>query len=231
MKRKKKSAKAAVGTLFIIAVLAAAGVFFSRIEDISRIPDIVGETAASEAEIPEYRFLILVNGENSIPEGYAPDLTELSNGETVDSGIYPDLQKMFDDMRSEGIYPVVSEGYRTQAEQRQMMTDKINAFENDGYSKASAQRAAREYVAEVGTSEHELGLAVDINADKEKSDNEEVYDWLLENAYRYGFILRYPADKRSVTGIEYEPWHYRYVGEYAEEIYKSGLCFEEWLEK
>ncbi|MDE7278141.1 MAG: M15 family metallopeptidase, partial [Oscillospiraceae bacterium] len=167
----------------------------------------------------------------SVPEGYKPDLTELSNGERVDSGIYPDLQKMFDDMRSDGIYPVVSEGYRTQNEQRQMMADKINAFESEGYSKMEAERAAREYVAEVGTSEHELGLAVDINADKEKSDNQEVYDWLWENAYQYGFILRYPADKCSVTGISYEPWHYRYVGEYAEKIYESGLCFEEWLDK
>lgn len=231
IKKKKKSAKSAIGTLFIAAVLAAAGIFFSRIEETGFIPDIGRETAVPEAEIPEDRFLILVNSKNSIPEGYVPELTELANGERVDSGIYPDLQRMFDDMRAEGIYPVVGEGYRTQTEQRQMMRDKVAAFEDEGYSKTEAEKAAREYVAEVGTSEHELGLAVDINADKEKSDNEQVYEWLYENAYRYGFILRYPADKFSVTGISYEPWHYRYVGEYAEEIYKSGLCLEEWIGK
>ena len=105
----------------------------------------------------------------------------------MDSGIYPDLRKMFDDMRAEGIYPVVGEGYRTNAEQKRMH--------------------------------------------KEKVDNQDVYDWLYENAYRYGFILRYPSGKSAVTGIDYEPWHYRYVGEYAEEIHNSGLCLEEWLEE
>ena len=73
---------------------------------------------------------------------------------------------------------------------------------------------------------------MDINADKEKSDNQEVYDWLYQNAYKYGFILRYPIGKTKITGIDYEPWHYRYVGrEYSEEIMNSGLCLEEWLEQ
>ena len=91
---------------------------------------------------------------------------------------------------------------------------------------------AEEWVAVPGTSEHELGLAVDINADKDNSSNDEVYEWLYKNAYRYGFILRYPIGKTSVTGIDYEPWHYRYVGtDYSEEIAESGLCLEEWLER
>ena len=91
---------------------------------------------------------------------------------------------------------------------------------------------AGQWVAIPGTSEHELGLAVDINADKEQSSNEEVYNWLAENAWRYGFILRYPQGKEDITGIDYEPWHYRYVGkEVAKEIYEAGITLEEYVGK
>jgi len=91
---------------------------------------------------------------------------------------------------------------------------------------------AGQWVAIPGTCEHELGLAVDINADKEQSSNEEVYNWLAENAWRYGFILRYPKGKEDITGIDYEPWHYRYVGkEVAKEIYEEGITLEEYVGK
>ena len=175
--------------------------------------------------------IILVNADNPIPEDYEPELTELYNGQRVDSRIYPDLQEMFDDMREQGIYPVVGEGYRTAEAQQKAMDDKVEAYEHDGFSEKFAKKLAAEQVAAVGTSEHQLGLAVDINADKAKSDNEEVYAWLAENAYKYGFILRYPSDKVKITGFDYEPWHYRYVGkEHAEKIFSSGVCLEEYLE-
>jgi len=91
---------------------------------------------------------------------------------------------------------------------------------------------AGQWVAIPGTCEHELGLAVDINADKEQSSNEEVYNWLAENAWRYGFILRYLKGKEDITGIDYEPWHYRYVGkEVAKEIYEEGITLEEYVGK
>ena len=82
-----------------------------------------------------------------------------------------------------------------------------------------------------GTSEHQLGIAVDINADKSKCSNNEVYAWLAENAHEYGFILRYPQGKLEMTGISYEPWHYRYVGvDAACEIYERRICLEEYFE-
>ena len=175
--------------------------------------------------------LILVNKDNAVPDDYEIELTTLRNDVKVDSRIYPDLQDMFDEMRNEGIYPVVGEGYRTHEEQKQMMQDKIDAYRNEGYSKAVAKKLAKEWVAVPGTSEHELGIALDINADKNMtSTDQEVYDWLSQNAYRYGFILRYPQDKESVTGIDYEPWHYRYVGkEAAKAIYDNGLTLEEYV--
>lgn len=174
--------------------------------------------------------LILVNDEHSIPHGYTPELMELSNGIRIDERIYPDLQKMFDDARNIGVYPVVSEGYRTHDEQKKMMSDKVESFISEGYSKYEAKKLAREWVAVAGKSEHEIGLALDINADQSNSTDAEVYDWLAENAYKYGFILRYPPDKEYITGIDYEPWHYRYVGtETAFEIYEKNITLEEYL--
>ena len=175
--------------------------------------------------------LIIVNRWNELPEDYSVELTELSNGQKVDSRIYPYLQEMFDAARAEGVYPVVREGYRTGEEQQEILDDKIQTYINQGYSQSRAERTAKEWVALPGTSEHQLGIAVDINADKSKCSNEEVYAWLAENAYKYGFILRYPLGKQEITGTSYEPWHYRYVGEEAAlEIYEQGICLEEYFE-
>ena len=175
--------------------------------------------------------LIVVNAWNELPEDYSVELTELSNGQKVDSRIYPYLQGMFDAAREEGVYPVVREGYRTAEEQQEILEDRIQTYINQGYSRSRAERTAKEWVALPGTSEHQLGIAVDINADKSMCSNEEVYAWLAENAYKYGFILRYPLEKQEITGTSYEPWHYRYVGEEAAlEIYEQGICLEEYFE-
>lgn len=175
--------------------------------------------------------LIVVNTWNELPEDYSVELTELSNGQKVDSRIYPHLQEMFDAARAEGIYPIVREGYRTDEEQQEILDDKIQAYINEGYSQRKAEKAAKEWVALPGTSEHQIGIAVDINADKTKCTNDDVYAWLADNAYKYGFVLRYPLGKQEITGTSYEPWHYRYVGaEVAQEIYEQGICLEEYFE-
>lgn len=176
--------------------------------------------------------LMLVNREHYIPDDYTVDLTELSNGQKVDSRIYPSLQEMFDSARAEGLGLFVADGYRTKETQQQILDEKIEAYKSDGYSNEEAEKKAEEWVAVPGTSEHQLGLAVDINADKTQSSSDEVYRWLAENAYKYGFIQRYPENKTDITGTIYEPWHYRYVGKDASyEIYAKGLCLEEYIEK
>ena len=175
--------------------------------------------------------LILVNRENYIPADYEVQLTELSNGKKVDSRIYPELQEMFNAARAQGYGLFVREGYRTQEEQQQLMDEKIEAYENEGKSKPEAKKLAEQWVAIPGTSEHQLGIAVDINADTSKSSRADVYNWLEENAHRYGFIKRYPSNKTDITGVINEPWHYRYVGkEAASEIYSQGICLEEYIE-
>ncbi len=183
-----------------------------------------------EATMENGKMLILVNSENKIPDDYETKLVTLTNGERIDSEIYPYLQEMFDDMRAEGYYPKVASGYRDGESQEDIFQNKYAAYRAEGYSRKEAKKLTEKWVAEPGTSEHELGLAVDINPDRDKS-GDEVYEWLSENAQKYGFIKRYPEDKTDITGISNEPWHYRYVGEKAaKEMKKKKLCLEEYIE-
>ncbi len=174
--------------------------------------------------------LILVNDDYHIPPDYEVELVTLRNGQQVDRRIYPHLQEMFDDMRSQGVYPIVASGYRTEAKQKQLLEERIAKYEDMGYSWWSARKEALNWVSIPGTSEHQLGIAVDINQEGTRSTAREVYSWLEENAFRYGFICRYPEEKEEITGVSNEPWHYRYVGiEAAKEIREQGLCLEEYI--
>ena len=174
--------------------------------------------------------LLLVNDDYLIPENYEIDLWTLKNGECIDSRIYPYLQEMFDAAEEDEIYMVVAEGYRSNDEQQAIMDEKIQEYKSKVYVEFIAEKMAEKWVAIPGTSEHQLGLAVDINADI-YNYGWEVYHWLALNAHEYGFIQRYPEDKTKITGINYEPWHYRYVGiETATEMYEKNLCLEEYLD-
>ena len=186
---------------------------------------------ADELNAGDGWMLLLVNSSNAIPDGYAPtELTELSNGQSVDKRIYPSLQSMFDDARAQGVYPVVSSGYRTAKQQQSEMDDKIQEYIDDGKSEDEARTLAATYVAQVGYSEHEAGLAIDIVAKANKSDDDTVWAWMKEHCAEYGFILRYPEGKEGVTDMSYEPWHFRYVGvEAAQKIMGAGITLEEYL--
>lgn len=207
--------------LFLLLLFAAvASAFFFK--------DQVGLANSEEEE----DFLILVNGQNEVPAHYSVDLTLLSNGESVATSIYPALQQMFDDARAQNVYPVVASGYRTAEEQQVLLDEKAESLVASGYDSDTATALAETYVLPPGYSEHQLGLAVDINADPMKSTAEEVYTWLAENAHQYGFILRYPEDKEDLTGTHYDAWHYRYVGKTAAAtMFRENLCLEEYVEK
>ena len=225
MALRKKKAKWLVKLLKVIVAVYLLLILYQLISNVySKLSN------THEIQVPKEWNLIVVNRWNELPEDYDVELTELSNDQMVDSRIYPYLQEMFDAARTEGVYPVVREGYRTAEEQQEILDDKIQNYINQGYSQVKAERTAKEWVALPGTSEHQLGIAVDINADKSKCSNEDVYEWLAENAYKYGFVLRYPPGKQKITGTSYEPWHYRYVGEEAaKEIYERGICLEEYF--
>ena len=174
--------------------------------------------------------LILVNKDHPVPEDYKVQIRELANGQKIDERIYPFLQAMFDDIRSRGMDLFVREGYRTHEEQQSLMENKIKDYMKEGHSEEEATEIVESYVAHPGTSEHELGISVDINANTEVCEDEKVFKWLDENAYKYGFIKRYAEDKTDITGINNEPWHYRYVGKKAaREIKEQDICLEEYL--
>lgn len=179
--------------------------------------------------------LILVNPWNSIPENYDISLMQLKNGQSVDERIYPDLQKMMDDCRVQGLSPLICSSYRTNEVQNGLFNKQVQKYLSRGYTKEDANSEAAKWVAVPGTSEHQLGLALDIVAESNQildaSQETAEQKWLINNSYKYGFILRYPSDKSNITGISYEPWHYRYVGkEVAAKITEKGICLEEYLE-
>ncbi len=189
----------------------------------------------AEAEEKDSWMLILVNKDSPLPDDFSVSLTDLPGGHRADARIADELKRMLDDMRKEGLSPVICSSYRTNDKQTQLYENKVRKYTADGMTRADAERAASMWVAPPGTSEHQTGLAFDI-VDKsyqlldEKQEETPVQRWLMKNSYKYGFILRYPNEKSSVTGINYEPWHYRYVGvTAAREIYDSGLCLEEYL--
>lgn len=180
--------------------------------------------------------LILVNPWHSLPENHDPTIKYLENGHGIDERAYDDLQDMINDCRAQGLNPLICSSYRTREKQEELFHNKVSQYLSYGYSQEDAEKAAGELVAIPGTSEHQLGLALDIvdvsyQILDEKQEDTPVQQWLLNNSWKYGFVLRYPTDKSEITGISYEPWHYRYVGkEAAKEIYDKKICLEEYLD-
>lgn len=180
-------------------------------------------------------LLTLVNFENTIPKDWKVDLVQLNNGQSVDRRIYDDLIAMLQAAKSEGLNPLICSSYRTNEKQEQLHQNKVSEYLSQGYSKVEASDKAAFWVARPGTSEHQLGLAVDIVSTKNQrldrsQENTVEQQWLIQNSWKYGFVLRYPTNKNSITGVGYEPWHYRYVGkEHAKKINELGVCLEEYV--
>lgn len=180
--------------------------------------------------------LILVNKNNKVPEDYKVTLKEIEYGHKVDERIYENLKNMLSDARNEGLDPIICSSYRTYGKQVNLYNDKVKEYIRNGYGENEAKEKASFWVAIPGTGEHETGLAVDIVSNKyqvldEEQEETNVQKWLIENSYKYGFILRYPTSKKDITMINYEPWHYRYVGiDNAKIINEKGICLEEYIE-
>lgn len=184
---------------------------------------------------PEDWMVFLVNAENPLPDGYRPVLKSLPNGLQFDGRAIGPLNEMLSEMRGQGLSPIVCSAYRTIGYQSALFHAKASSLEASGLSSREADREARKTVAYPGTSEHNLGLAADIvssgyqTLDEKQADTREGR-WLREHCAEYGFILRYPKEKEDITGVQYEPWHFRYVGaEAARDITGLGLCLEEYL--
>ena len=179
--------------------------------------------------------LVLVNPWNQMPEDYTVELTAISDEHQIASIAVSDYLAMMEACEAAGMEPAVCSSYRTQEYQQSLYQRRIDRYIEEGYSREDAEELAGHSVAYPGTSEHQLGLAIDIvdnrnwNLDETQAEMP-TQQWLMENSWRYGWILRYPNEKSALTGIIYEPWHYRYVGrEIAAEIHELGLCLEEYL--
>ena len=194
-----------------------------------------GYNTGTDIEVPWN--LVLVNPWNSLPRDFTVSRVALKDGHSIDARCYPELQAMMDDCRAAGLSPYICSSYRTYEKQNQLFENNVKTLMAQGYSESEARAKTAQSIARPGTSEHQLGVAVDIvdvnyQILDEQQESTRVQQWLMEHCWEYGFILRYPTDKREITGITYEPWHYRYVGkEVAEVIHREGICLEEYYEK
>lgn len=187
------------------------------------ITSVESAPAALEADLPWQ--LTLVNRAHGLPDGYRFSLARTRDGMQVDRRIASALEEMLDDAEALGYEIHLNAGYRTTAEQQALFDDKVASYVSTGYDTTTAQTLAAQWVSQPGTSEHELGLAVDIG-----TETLALYDWLAAESWRYGFIRRYPPDKTALTGVSHEPWHFRYVGEEAAaEMHAQNLCLEEYV--
>lgn len=181
--------------------------------------------------------LALANNSHPLPANYKPDLQGVGNGYYFDKRAAQYLIDMLNAAKAEGLSPLICSAYRSEQLQNSLFNSKVASLTSKGYSNESARAEAKTVVAYPGTSEHQLGLAADIVSrnyqllDDKQADTPEA-KWLKENCSKFGFILRYPSDKKAITGVIFEPWHFRYVGkEAAEKIMSSGICLEEYLQQ
>lgn len=179
--------------------------------------------------------LVLISESNPLDTEYRPELAEAVEGKFVDARIMPELSQMLEDAVGDGMQMYILSAYRDYESQWEVFNTTMVDWINQGKSPLEAYEETKKSVAVPGTSEHASGLALDIvstkygELDDKQADTEEA-KWLAENCWKYGFILRYPPEKSSVTGIVFEPWHYRYVGkEAAKEIKEKDLTLEEYL--
>ena len=179
--------------------------------------------------------LLLVNDWNPLPAGYddGVSFTTVSGGKQVDSRIIDAVNRMLADASAYDL--AVVSAYRPESEQNTLYWRKVQQYTDKGYSDLEAQKVGGTIVKRPGFSEHNCGLAMDVGGSgdytlEQTFANTPAYTWLMDHCADYGFILRFPEGKEDITGVIYEPWHYRYVGvEAARYIMDNDLCLEEYL--
>lgn len=221
--RRRKKVRGALALFFVCNLVAAVLIYGASLP-------VDGAPVSYVASDSDSWQLVLVNDEHPIAP-CQPELTQLRDGQAVDSRCYPDLQRMFDDARAAGLLPAINSSWRSREEQQQILDATAASYREQGFSADEARRQALRTVAEPGCSEHETGLAIDVTSDLHTSEGDTaVHQWMAEHGWEYGWVLRYPAGKEGLTGIDYEPWHFRYVGvDAAREMHEQDLCLEEYI--
>lgn len=181
--------------------------------------------------------LILINKQHPVPDNYEFTLGTIQGSMQVDERILDDLYAMLLAAKDDGESLIICSPYRDYNRQTVLFNRKINAYISKGLTYAEAYSVASTQVTAPGASEHQIGLAVDIVCNYHMTLNHAFGEtdagiWLAENCYKYGFILRYPEGSGDITGIFYEPWHFRYVGvEAATYIKQNDITLEELTER
>ena len=175
--------------------------------------------------------LTLVNSGYRIPDSYEPDLVYVcGSGERLDRKVAEHYEKMYEAALKDGVTLTPCSGYRSYETQERNYNRKIDFYKGQGLTEEEAKVKAATIIMPPGSSEHNLGYAMDIVCVDEWFEDTQEFKWLQEHAADYGFIMRYPESKQDITKVIYEPWHWRYVGvEAAKELKASGLVLEEYL--
>lgn len=196
----------------------------------SKIVSITGATLD-----PDFEMLLLVNGENPLPENYDTDVRKdlVEIGEKyrnnnyvtqIHKDVYPYITSMVAAAQADGVDLRVWSPFRSYAIQNDLFQKQVQRVGGD-------EAKAATVVARPGTSEHNTGICADFNMASDTFENTKMYTWMKENAEDYGFVMRYAAEKQSITGVIHESWHWRFVGiTHAKEMNKLGMCLEEYVE-
>ena len=203
----------------------------------SPTPDATATPKPYPVDMTDWR-MILVNGSNPVPDGYTVEtqLADSYTGKELQKEAAEQYAAMKEAAQAEGIQLILCSAYRSVDYQTGLFENEKAGWLAQGYSEEEAYNKAATVVAIPGYSEHNTGLAADIVTPEyqdlsEGFEDTPAFEWLSQHAGEYGFILRYPEGLQDVTGIIYEPWHYRYVGvENAKYIQESGLCLEQFVE-
>ena len=184
-----------------------------------------------EKKIDDWRIR-LVNYENVLPDNYEIELKNIDSTRQFDARAIEELINMMTAMKKDGITNIwVQSSYRSITRQREIFDKKVNTYLLQGKTQEEAERLTLQTINKPGTSDHNLGLAIDFNYIDYAFDELKGFKWLQQNAEKYGFILRYRKDKEDITKVNYEPWHWRYVGvEHAKKINELDFCLEEYID-
>lgn len=186
----------------------------------------------------EYTELLLVNENNPLPKGFSVEDNLITvddkyingNLKQINKNVWPYMKAMIEAAWAEDVELFIWSPYRSFDTQNGLYEDKVKRLMQEGLKREEAEIKAATVVAKAGTSEHQTGLCADFNMANDRFEKTKEYEWLLKNAEDYGFVMRYSAEKQSITGIIKESWHWRFVGiNAAKEMNESGLCLEEYI--
>ena len=184
-----------------------------------------------ENEITDWR-LTLANYENLLPENFTVKVENIDKTRQFDARAIGELNDMMNQMKKDGITNIwIQSAYRSVARQKELYDASVKKYLQEGKTQEEAEKLTNEYINKPGSSDHNLGLAVDFNKVDNGFEKLDGFKWLQKNAENYGFVLRYPKDKEDITKISYESWHWRYVGvEHAKKMNELNMCLEEYIQ-